>query len=156
MNANFQPYEGKEPYIFVSYARKDSEQVIPLLEALSGAGYRVWYDKGIQVGRSWADTLAGRIKNCAVFMPLISSAFADSAYCYDETSYARYNKRAIVPVYLEKGVQLPPGLDMVLHDFPWLEFLPDRAADAFTQALDMESICALCKDTPETRVQEAS
>ena len=32
--ANFIPYEGSEPYIFVSYSHKDIPQVIPLLNEL--------------------------------------------------------------------------------------------------------------------------
>ena len=34
----FQLYEGGEPYIFVSYARKDKSRVFPFLEALQQAG----------------------------------------------------------------------------------------------------------------------
>ena len=35
------PYEGEQPYIFISYAHKDSEQVYPILEELNRLGYRV-------------------------------------------------------------------------------------------------------------------
>lgn len=40
-------YEGDLPYIFVSYAHKDSREVFDLLEKLSAHGYRIWYDGGI-------------------------------------------------------------------------------------------------------------
>ena len=46
----FTPYEGKEPYIFISYAHKDSDRVFPILEELDRRGYRVWYDDGIAPG----------------------------------------------------------------------------------------------------------
>ena len=46
-------YEGPEPFIFISYARKDKDTVFPLLDALCSAGYHIWYDAGIQAGEDW-------------------------------------------------------------------------------------------------------
>lgn len=43
-------YSGNEPYIFVSYAHKDSQIVVPILEQMQSAGFRFWYDKGIEAG----------------------------------------------------------------------------------------------------------
>ena len=68
----------------MSYARKDWERIKPFLNALSGAGYRVWYDKG-QAGADWLDTLLAKVENCAVFCPLFSEGFIDSRYCSEET-----------------------------------------------------------------------
>ena len=39
-------YEGNDKYIFVSYAHKDSQKVVPIVETLSSNGFRVWYDSG--------------------------------------------------------------------------------------------------------------
>lgn len=43
-------YKGKEKYIFVSYAHKDSAKVLPIIENMQHAGYRIWYDTGIKAG----------------------------------------------------------------------------------------------------------
>ncbi len=40
MNAGFQLYEGKEPYIFISYSRNDNVRAHSLFDALRRAGYR--------------------------------------------------------------------------------------------------------------------
>ena len=40
-------YEGTEPYIFISYAHKNTDQVIPIISVLQNRGFRVWYDAGI-------------------------------------------------------------------------------------------------------------
>ncbi|MBO4839226.1 MAG: toll/interleukin-1 receptor domain-containing protein [Lachnospiraceae bacterium] len=48
--ADFISYEGGRPYIFISYAHKDCDKVIPVLEDLNRRGYRVWYDDGIEPG----------------------------------------------------------------------------------------------------------
>ena len=36
-------YEGQEPYIFISYAHKDSNTVLPIIQGLQERGFRVWY-----------------------------------------------------------------------------------------------------------------
>ena len=41
---NFKPYEGAEPYIFISYAHADSDEVLPVVEDLYRRGYNIWYD----------------------------------------------------------------------------------------------------------------
>ena len=57
-NARFQPYEGQEPYIFASYSHRDSETVLPILDALNKRGFRVWYDEGIPWTAEWKDGLS--------------------------------------------------------------------------------------------------
>ena len=47
---NFMPYEGNEPYIFVSYAHANQEIVTRIIETLHENGYRIWYDSGIMPG----------------------------------------------------------------------------------------------------------
>ena len=43
MGANPKTYEGKEPYIFISYSHKESDIIIPIIERLQGnySGYGV-------------------------------------------------------------------------------------------------------------------
>ena len=113
METSFQPYEGTESYIFVSYAHKDSEQVRPLLEALNRAGYRVWYDKGIKTGSKWRDYIADHIENCYVFIPLLSHTFVERSECQDEVDHAKRKGKSIIPIYLE-DVTLISGLEMGL------------------------------------------
>ena len=42
-------YQGHEPYIFISYSHSDSDAALKIIKALSEAGFRVWYDNGIDV-----------------------------------------------------------------------------------------------------------
>ena len=46
-------YKGNEPYIFVSYAHKDSDAVFREIRRLNDLGYHVWYDEGIAPGNEW-------------------------------------------------------------------------------------------------------
>ena len=141
-----EPYDGREPYIFISYARTNGERVTPLLDVLSGTGYRVWYDKGIQAGEYWTKTLAEKINGCAVFCPLFSEAFNASRFCFDETNYAYRKNKVIVPVYLEKMEQesldefyqfLGGRQDLRLHQY--------ANATEFAERLGREQAFAPCK-----------
>ena len=140
-----EPYDGQEPYIFISYARKDKERVTPFLDALSGAGYRVWYDKGIKAGEHWTETLVEKVEACAVFCPLFSEAFNASRFCFEETEYAYRKDKPIVPAYLEelKPDDLRP-LYRLLASRQHLR-LDDYNPAQFAERLEREQAFALCK-----------
>lgn len=141
-----EPYEGQEPYIFTSYARKDWKRVKPFLDALSDAGYRVWYDAGIQAGADWLDTLLEKVENCAVFCPLFSEAFKDSYYCSEETKWAYRKQKIIVPLHLEK--MTPDGLPRLyelLQGRQDLRLYEYADAAQFAERLGRERAFALCK-----------
>lgn len=54
-------YKGTDPYIFISYAHKDSDIVLPIISRLQKDGYRVWYDEGIAPGSNSAIHMKARI-----------------------------------------------------------------------------------------------
>ncbi len=54
----FTPYEGNEPYIFVSYAHANSPEVMRVISDMHERGYRIWYDEGIEVGSEWPECIA--------------------------------------------------------------------------------------------------
>ena len=59
-------YEGTENYIFISYAHKDSDRVMPILEELRDEGYRIWYDDGIAPGSEWPENIAQHLDGAAI------------------------------------------------------------------------------------------
>lgn len=70
--ASYIPYDGEEDYIFISYAHKDSEYVIPVLERMNSEGYRIWYDDGIMPGSEWPEYIAEHLKDCAAVISFLS------------------------------------------------------------------------------------
>ena len=105
------PYKGSEPYIFISYSHLDKPSVHGLISCLQGAGYRVWYDEGIDPGTEWDDNIAKHIVSCGYFVALISKNYLDSENCTDELSFARDRKKRRLLIYLEE-VLLPDGIAM--------------------------------------------
>ena len=106
-------YEGDRPFIFVSYAHADDDAVLPLIAALVAEGYRVWWDRGIELAMPFPDYIANRVFDCECFVPLMSRASLRSNWCNAEVNYALELNKTILPVYLE-DVELPRGLHMRL------------------------------------------
>lgn len=107
-------YQGEEPYIFISYAHRDSERVFPILERMSKAGYRFWYDEGIDPGTEWDENIAAHISNADYFIAFVSQHYLESKNCKDELTFARELDKNQLMIYLEDTV-LPDGLRMRLN-----------------------------------------
>ena len=122
MKAAFKPYDGQEPYLFVSYSHRDSQKVIPILNGLNRTGYAVWYDKGIAGGKKWRDSIAKHVSGCAGFLAFISMASAASRHCETEINYALDNGKHIIPVYLKKNVHLSEGTEMYLKPLQRIDY----------------------------------
>ena len=78
----------EQPYIFISYAHRDSERVFQVLEELDKKGYRIWYDDGIAPGSEWPEYIAEHLNRCSVFMAFVSPESIDSSNCRREVTYA--------------------------------------------------------------------
>src|SRR4051812_22542198 len=59
--------------VFLSYAREDSEAARRIAEALRGFGIEVWFDQSeLRGGDVWDQKIRRQIKECALFIPVIS------------------------------------------------------------------------------------
>ncbi|MGN0184410.1 MAG: toll/interleukin-1 receptor domain-containing protein [Aristaeellaceae bacterium] len=110
------PYEGKEPYIFVSYSHSDASRVLPILEVLEKRGFRIWFDKGIELGTEWSESIAEHLSACTVCMAFISNSSVQSVNCRQEIGYAIKQKKGVLSVFLE-NTDLSMGLDMQLSAY---------------------------------------
>lgn len=115
MTKPLSPYKGNEPYIFISYAHRDSDRVFPIIRKLQEASYRVWYDEGVDPGTEWDDNIAGYINRCSVLIAFLTENYVASKNCKDEISYSRELDKNQLLVYLEDDLDLPDGLKMRLN-----------------------------------------
>ena len=106
-------YEGDKPYIFISYAHKDSSLVLPAIRIIQDRGYPVWYDAGIRPGSTWTDDIANHIENAALVISFLSCNAIDSPHCKAEISHAFNNRKPMLSVRLDQ-VKLPSGMEMQL------------------------------------------
>lgn len=106
-----QPYCGKEPYIFISYAHRNEREVHRVIQRIQAEGCRVWYDEGIDPGTEWADNIAERVINCDWFFAFVTQEYLESSNCLDELNFARDKEKKRLLVYLS-NVTLPDGISM--------------------------------------------
>ena len=107
----FPAYGGAEPFIFVSYAHKDAAVVFPELQALREAGYRVWFDEGIDPGNEWPEEIANALHRSSTFLVFISPAAVASRNVRNEIHLALRLDKDFLAVHL-CDTDLPPGLQL--------------------------------------------
>ena len=60
--------------VFLSYASDDAEAASRIRDALQAAGVEVWFDKNeLRGGDAWDASIRRQIKDCALFVPIISA-----------------------------------------------------------------------------------
>lgn len=117
-------YEGTKPYIFVSYAHKDSALVMPYMEQLFSLKYRVWYDEGIPPGSEWPKNIAEHLQGADTVLVFVSDHSLASKNCENEVVRAVNADKKIIQFELGRsheslnhclsvkdGSQLVSGLD---------------------------------------------
>ena len=80
---------------------------------MQDAGFRIWYDEGIDPGTEWDENIANHVQNCGYFLAMISKNYLASENCCDELNFARDENKERLLVYLEE-TQLPAGMRMRL------------------------------------------
>ncbi len=106
--------------VFLSYASQDTEAASRICEALRAAGIEVWFDRSeLRGGDAWDQKIRREIRECALFIPLISANTAARAEGYFRLEWSlaearshmiARNKAFIVPVCLDQTPE--PGADV--------------------------------------------
>ena len=120
-------YEGKDPFIYISYHQQDKARVLEVLEKLDMRGIRFWLDDGITPGMETDEIIAEHIENCDFFIAFLSGNYLGFLDTVDELNYSRDTNKDYLLVYLE-DVSLPTGLDM--------RFMRSQSIKAFSMSAD--------------------
>ena len=143
MGANPKTYEGKEPYIFISYSHKESDIIIPIIERLQADGYRVWYDDGIIPGTEWPETIAQHLNDSSVFICFISPSYVDSFNCKRELDFAVHKRKDFLAVFLEE-TKMPLGMEMQVSSVQAM-FYYKTTQDEFFKMMYESGLIEACK-----------
>ena len=106
-------YDGKEPYIFISYSHKDSDIVFRVIDYLTDRGLRVWYDGGIEAGSEWPEYVASHLRGSDCVLSFVSKNFVASKNCRRELNFAQDLEKQRLNVFLE-DTELSDGMKMQL------------------------------------------
>lgn len=102
-------YKGEEPYLFISYAHKNFDEVHEIISELSRLGLHIWYDEGIDPGNEWPEEIAKAIDNAALFVVFVTIDAMASKNVISECYYALDNNKPFLSVFIE-DVPFSPGL----------------------------------------------
>lgn len=127
----FEPYEGTEPYIFISYSHSNSQEVYRILNRLNKEKFRVWFDDTMEIGEDFRDELREKIEDCSAFIIFISNASMSSKYCGMEIITAFKNNKKIYPVYVEENVEIPAALKMMLENLQHVKGVSTENEDKY-------------------------
>ncbi|MBE5950729.1 MAG: TIR domain-containing protein [Lachnospiraceae bacterium] len=138
-----------EEFIFISYAHKDAERVMPVVNKLKENGYRVWYDDEIHPGSEWPRIIGDHLIDCKVFFAFISKNYVASKNCQRELTLAQSEGKEFVAIFLEE-VELDAGMKLQLSVEQSVFMHKATDMEAFYRKLFVAAGIETCKSEKKT------
>ncbi len=88
--------------IFISYARADKPRVAPLVAALEGKGWSVWWDPEIAPGQEFDDLIAEQIEEARAVVVVWTPASVASRWVRGEARFAA-DRGTLIPVRFDQA-----------------------------------------------------
>ena len=143
----------RTPAVFVSYASQDAEPAHRICEALRDAGIEVWFDQSeLRGGDAWDQRIRQQIRECALFIPVISSSTQSRLEGYfrrewrlgvDRTLDMADGKPFLVPVAIDDTPDRNAHVPEAFRAVQWTRVPAGEASPAFVQRvarlLELES-----------------
>ena len=136
-----QPSKG----VFLSYASEDSDAAARLAAALAAAGIDVWFDKSeIRGGDAWDQKIRQQIRDCALFVPIISAHTQARPEGYfrlewklavDRSHLMVAEKAFLVPVVVDATTEPEALVPAQFRDVQWTRILAGEVKHAFVNRL---------------------
>jgi TIR domain len=100
---------------FISYSSEDKTIVEHLVQDLDTGNLEIWFDERLSGsgGQRWWDKILDEIRDCDIFVAVLSPNSLDSEACKAELKYASELQKPLLPVRVSEKVQpkfLPLGL----------------------------------------------
>lgn len=152
---NIKVFRNGEYDVFISYSRKDSNQVLSVVKEIQKRGFTTWIDKdGIESGDAFKSVIVRAIKNSDVFLFFSSKNSNKSPWTVKEVNTAVHLKKSIIPIKLDDA----DYDDSILFDLVGLDFVDlsieekrDTALNKLINTL-FGKITPLEKDKADTHV----
>ena len=129
--------------VFLSYASQDADAAQKICEALRAAGIEVWFDQSeLRGGDVWDQKIRHQIRDCALFIPVISANTASRHEGYfrlewdlaDQRSHMMARDRAfIVPVCLDATPAAGTDVPESFHRVQWMRLQAAQTSPAFVE-----------------------
>lgn len=128
--------------IFISYSRTNGSFALKLAKELNCDGFVPWLDQlDIPAGARWDDEVERALRECEIFMLVLTPASVASDHVKDEIGYALLMKKRFIPILLEIC-----DVPFRLQRFQYVDFTK-RSFDEGVQAVK-EQLMDLFPQTP--------
>ena len=118
---------------FISYSRTNTEFATKLTKGLKQAGYPVWFDQiDIPTGSRWDDEVEKALRECPIFMIILTPTAIASDNVKDEIGYAIDHNKRILPILLE-----PCDVPFRLRRFQYVDFTAKSFDEGFKSAREL-------------------
>ena len=131
--------------VFLSYASQDAEPARRICEALRAAGIEVWFDQSeLRGGDAWDLKIRRQIRECALFIPIISAQTTSRPEGYfrlewavadQRTQMIARNKAFIIPVCVDATPDSVPDLPESFQRVQWTRLADGATPPAFCQRI---------------------
>jgi TolB-like protein/Tfp pilus assembly protein PilF len=129
--------------IFLSYASQDAEIELRIADALRAAGFEVWFDQTeLRGGDAWDVLIRKRIKDCMLFVPVISKNTESRSEGYfrlewklavDRSHLMADDQAFIMPVVIDDTSDAQARVPDRFRERQWSRLSSDAAFAAFAE-----------------------
>jgi hypothetical protein len=138
--------------IFISYASVDRPRVKPLVDALQGRGWSVWWDRKIPPGKTWAQVLETALSDARCVIVLWSRDSIQSEWVMIEADEAKC-RGVLIPVLIDHvTIPLPFRRIQAANLVGWDGALPhaefEELAAAVAELVPQGSVAPVAVSSP--------
>jgi TolB-like protein len=129
--------------VFLSYAKQDSEAARRICAALQAAGIEVWFDQtDLRGGDVWDQKIRQQIRDCALFIPVISTRTQERLEGYfrrewrlavDRTHDMASRMAFLVPVVIDDTAEREAEVPDEFRKVQWTHLPDGETSPAFAQ-----------------------
>jgi len=133
--------------IFLSYASQDGEAAQRICDALRAAGLEVWFDQNeLRGGDAWDASIRKKIKECMLFMPVISTNTESRSEGYfrlewklavDRSHLMADDRAFLLPVVIDDTPETTARVPDRFRDRQWTRLLDGATPAAFVERVHM-------------------
>lgn len=135
--------------IFLSYSSQDRERVRPLVEALEGCGWSVWWDRKIHPGKTWNQMIEEAIDSSRCVVVVWSEHSVKSEWVFIEAEEGK-GRKILIPAMIDHVK--PPLAFRLIQAVQLVGWDGDRSDPEFTALV--ESILELIGESSSPTVVE--
>jgi hypothetical protein len=129
--------------IFLSYASQDAEAARRICDALRAVGLDVWFDQSaLRGGEAWDASIRKQIKECALFVPVISTntQAREEGYFRREWNLAvsrtldmADDRAFLLPVVIDATIDVNARVPEKFREVQWTHLPAGEASQAFAE-----------------------